>query len=83
MDAVDPAGYVTVFSWLWIAWFAVFLAIEIPAAVTNDRIGHPQSLSMNVWWLIKGRGIWHHTARLVLLLFLVWLGVHLLSGGWV
>jgi hypothetical protein len=80
---VDAARAVTGYSWAWVVWFAAFLAIEIPAAITNDRIGHPQSLSMNIWWLIRGKGIWHHTARLTLLLFLAWLVTHLLSGGWV
>lgn len=73
----------TAYSWLWVAWFGVFLAIEIPAAITNDHIGHPQSLSMNIWWLIKGKSLGHRTARVVLLLFLAWLVTHLLTGGWV
>lgn len=75
---------VTGYSWAWIAWVVAFLAIELPAAlIGRDALGHPQTLSMNIWWLIKGRGIWHHTARLGLLLFLAWLVTHLLTGGWV
>lgn len=72
------------YSWLWVVWIAGFLAIEIPAAlVGRDRLGHPQTLSMTVWWLIKGRGLGHRSARVVLLLFLAWLVTHLLTGGWV
>lgn len=73
----------TVYSWLWVGWIMLFLAVEIPAALTNDKLSHPQSLSMNVWWLIKGKGLGHYWARLVLLLFLAWLVTHLLTGGWV
>jgi hypothetical protein len=71
-------------SWAWVAWLAAFLAIEIPAALLGrDRLDHPQTLSMTVWWLIRGGGIWHRTARVGLLLFLAWLVTHLLTGGWV
>ena len=74
----------TGYSWAWIVWVAAFLAIEIPAAIVGrDQLDHPQTLSMNIWWLIKGRGMGHHVARLGLLLFLAWLVTHLLTGGWV
>lgn len=70
-------------SWLWLAWLAAFLAVEIPAAVRGDRPGRPRTLSAHVWWLIQGRGRWHYTARLGLVVLLAWLSIHLLTGGWI
>lgn len=71
------------YGWLWLAWIAAFLAIEIPAAVLNadDSAQHPHTLSAWVWRVIQGQGRWHYAARLGLVAFLAWLAIHFLSGG--
>jgi hypothetical protein len=61
----------------------LFCLIEGCALVVKDTPGHPATLSAHVWWLVRGAGLWHHLARVGLLLGLAWLTVHLLSGGWV
>lgn len=71
----------TAYSWLWIGWIVAFLAIEIPAAISNESTKQPKTLSMHIWALIKGNGPVHYTFRLALVLFLAWLSIHLLGGG--
>lgn len=68
-----------VFSWLWIAWAAMFVAVEATAIVRGDRPSAPRTLSANVWWLVRGAGVWHHVARGLLAVGLAWLVPHLLS----
>ena len=70
-----------VFTWLWIAWGALFLGVEGSALVVKDRPGRPRTLSAHIWWLVRGAGAWHRIARGALALGLAWLTGHLMSGG--
>lgn len=72
----------TLFSWLWIAWGVLFAVVEGVALAKGDRPGKPLTLSAQIWALIRGAGTWHHIARVVLVAFLAWLSVHMVSGGW-
>lgn len=65
-----------VFSWLWIAWGAVFVVVEAVALVRKDRPAKPRTLTANVRWLIQGAGVWHMTARGALIVLLAWLPWH-------
>jgi len=62
---------VTRWRWLWVAWLAIFLVIEVPAIV-NDTPG--DTLSETVWAVVRVPVVWW-----VLAGFLVWLVVHLLG----
>lgn len=66
----------TVFSWLWIVWGAMFVGVEGAALVIKDRPAAPATLTANVRWLINGAGVWHHTARVILTVLLAWLPFH-------
>lgn len=66
----------TAFSWLWIAWGAMFVGVEGSALLVKDRPQAPATLTANVRWLITGAGVWHHTARVALAVLLAWLPFH-------
>lgn len=70
------------FTVAWVFWIAMFAVIEGAAIVRKER---GDTLSEHVWrWFSvadKPRG--YKMRRFVLLVFLVWLIVHLLTGGWV
>ena len=70
-------------SWTYLALGLAWAVAETAGLVQKDRPGRPRTLSANIWWLVQGAGLWHHLARLGLLCGLVWLSVHLLTGGWV
>ncbi len=72
----------TVNSWLWVGWLLAFGVLEAIGLVQKDAPGKPRTLSAQVWWLIRGAGTWHHIARVLLVGFLAWLSVHMVSGGW-
>lgn len=62
---------------LWIAWLAIFLAIELSALLT----GHPQwTLSDFVWRLERLGRAWTFL-RYFVAAFCVWLALHM-SFGW-
>lgn len=77
-------------TWAWIGWAAYFAIVE-GMALFNSRPG--DTLSEHAWaWLgfaATGRGPldlrrpsgWTRLRRFVLLAFLAWLIVHLLTGG--
>lgn len=58
-------------SWLWLLWLLMFLAIELPA-IFNDEPG--DTLSEHVWALTSISFFWWLVAG-----FLVWLLTHLLG----
>jgi hypothetical protein len=66
----------TWFSWLWIAWGALFVGTEATALIVKDRPGARATLTANVRWLTTSSGPWHTTARTGLGLLLAWLPVH-------
>lgn len=74
--------------WAWLGWAAYFLVVEI---IAIRRSARGDTLSEHVWaWLgANARGahrpptFWAWLRRLVILLFLTWLVVHLVTGGWV
>jgi hypothetical protein len=59
---------------LWLVWIASFVAIET-WAVRRDMKG--DTLSEFVWALLAT----HPLLWILFLAFLIWLGLHLLSGG--
>jgi len=58
-------------SWLWIIWLGLFLAIELPA-IFNDESG--DTLSEHIWALASISFFWWLLAG-----FLVWLTAHFLG----
>jgi hypothetical protein len=79
------------FTWMWLAWIALFLGIE-GVALFNSKPG--DTLSEHVWaWFgtqrtkpgeaPRPRTGWTQARRAGLLMFLVWLVAHFLTGGWV
>lgn len=72
-------------TWAWIAWGAYFLGVE-GAALLNSRKG--DTLSEHVWAFLgyKDRQVGQPTGsqrirRYLMLGFLAWLVVHLMTGG--
>jgi uncharacterized BrkB/YihY/UPF0761 family membrane protein len=60
-------------TWLWIAWLAAFLGIEIAAAVSKHK--KPRTLSEHLWaWFPRG---WRRALIVGLLSLLAW---HIASG---
>ena len=66
----------TWFTWVWIAWGAVFAGAEATALIVKDRPGARATLTANVRWLTTTAGPWHTAARIGLGLLLAWLPVH-------
>lgn len=66
----------------WILWILMFFAIEIPALVER-RPGDTLSAYIWRWFSIKEKSPGYRWRRLVLVIGLVWLVLHLLTGGWV
>lgn len=75
----------------WIGWLGWFALVE-GMALFNSRPG--DTLSEHVWlWFgtrrrrpgesERTRSGWAQLRRVVLLAFVVWLGAHFLTGGWV
>lgn len=74
-----------VFTWYWLIWFVVGFGVMETVALVRypDRPGKPHTLSSQVWWLVKGAGLWHRLLRIAVLFLMAWLTVHLLTGGWI
>lgn len=66
----------------WIVWLVMFSAIE-GAAVANRRDGDTLSEHVWRWFSIGNKSRGWRARRLALLVFLVWLATHLVTGGWV
>lgn len=64
----------------WLLWGAMFVAIEWPA-IANKRKGGTLSEHVWRWGSVKDKGKWWRIRRLVLIVFLVWLTLHFLTGG--
>ncbi|MFB4318472.1 hypothetical protein [Actinomadura sp. 21ATH] len=66
----------------WIFWVMMFFAIELPA-LFNRRQG--DTLSEVIWnvFAVRGKPAGWQLRRLGLLVGLVWLVAHLVTGGWV
>ncbi|MGH3505284.1 MAG: hypothetical protein ACRDQA_30985 [Nocardioidaceae bacterium] len=70
---------------LWIAWAAMFVGIEIPAAVNST---HGDTLSEHVWaWITHPHQGWHATVatwlgRAGVAALLCWLLGHFIAGWW-
>ena len=75
----------SVWTWAWIAWGAVFAVIE-GMALFNSRPG--DTLSEHAWAFLgigegRKRSGWTQLRRVLLLAFMAWLTAHFLTGGWV
>ena len=66
-------------TWLWVFWIAMFLAIEVPAIV-NKTEGDTLSEHTRRWFATRTKPMAWRIRRLVLLFFLVWLVVHFFLG---
>jgi hypothetical protein len=78
---------VSPWTWAWVGWAAYFLVVE-GMALFNSRPG--DTLSEHVWAFIGVRPAgadlrdpsgWTRLRRFLVLAFLAWLSVHLLTGG--
>jgi len=58
----------------WASWALAGLALEIMALL--DKRGSGDTLSEHIWWLLQWPPVWF-----VALGLLLWVAVHLLSGG--
>jgi hypothetical protein len=74
------AARVTLFTWLWLGWGAMFVAVEGVAIAKKDKPDRQRTLTANVRWLIKGRAPGHKVAWLGVILLLAWLPLHFLFG---
>jgi hypothetical protein len=63
-------------TWAWLGWLAAFLAVEIPAAIREKRLGSgAMTLSRHVWFWFRGWRRW------ILAAFLIALFAHLVFGA--
>ena len=69
----------TVYTWLWILWFAWFAVVEGFAIIDKDR-GDTLSEHIWGWFRIRDKPRQWTWRRAVLAVFLVWLLVHLVAG---
>ena len=67
------------YTWAWLWWLGMFIAIEVPAIV-NRRPGDTLSEHLRSWFATRAKPVQWRLRRLALLLFLVWLVVHLFLG---
>ena len=72
-------------TWLWIGWIVYFLSVE---AVALKRSTKGDTLSEHIWlWFGTRRGVkpsaFTQLRRFMLVAFMAWLSLHLLTGGWV
>lgn len=74
----------TVWTWAWLGWGLYFGIVEGWALVTSKPQG---TLSAHVWAFLGYSGgvrqptAWTRLRRFLVLAFLAWLVVHLLTGG--
>jgi hypothetical protein len=66
----------------WILWLAMFAVIELPAILNRDK-GDTLSEHVWAWFAVKGKPRGWQWRRLTLIVFLAWLVVHFISGGWI
>ena len=71
----------TVWTWLWVWWLALFAVIE-GAALLNKQAGDTLSEHVWKWFSVTSKGKGWRSRRFVLLAFLAWLTTHFLTGGW-
>jgi hypothetical protein len=78
---------VSLWTWAWLGWAVYFLVVE-GMALANSRSS--DTLSEHVWAFIgirrKGADLrnpsgWTRLRRFLVLAFMAWLSVHLLTGG--
>lgn len=71
----------TLYSWLWIGWLALFGLIEGKALANKQR---GDTLSEHVWrWFAVSGGKYGRLRRFGLVVLMVWLLVHFVTGGWI
>ena len=69
------------YTYLWLAWFGLFIGIEAAALINKDK-GDTLSEHIWKWFSVKEPGSRKRTIRVATLgAFLAWLAVHFLSGG--
>jgi hypothetical protein len=68
----------SVFTWAWIFWLAMFAAVE-GVAIFNKKPGDTLSEHIWAWFKIRESRQWN-VRRWVLAIFLVWLTVHMVAG---
>jgi hypothetical protein len=84
-DQIEQLDRRSAWTWAWLAWLALFLAIELPAAL-RERAGTVYTLSRHVWARWAPR--WWQRALVIAfgVEVFVWhfadSGAHWWSGGW-
>ena len=69
------------YTWLWIAWLVAFLGIEGAALINKDK-GDTLSEHVWKWFSVREAGSKKRTFRIATLgAFMLWLGIHFVSGG--
>ena len=67
-------------TWLWVFWFAMFFAIELPAAL-DKKPGGTLSEHIWAWFAVRDKPRGWRVRRSILLAALALLFVHFVSGG--
>ncbi len=70
------------FTVAWLVWIVMFLAIEGLAIFRKEK-GDTLSEHVWNWFAIKDKPRGYKMRRFALLVFMSWLLVHFLTGGWV
>ncbi len=66
----------------WLVWIVMFFAIELPAAF-NRKKGDTLSEHLWKWFSIKDKAKGWRVRRMGLTFTLVWIFIHLITGGWI
>lgn len=66
----------------WLVWIVMFFAIELPAAF-NRKEGDTLSEHLWKWFSIKDKSKGWRFRRMGLTFTLVWIFIHLITGGWI
>ena len=70
----------SIWTWAWLFWIAMFFVIEIPALI-NRADGDTLSEHVRQWFSTLDKQKWWIARRAVLVVFLVWLLLHFFTGA--
>lgn len=70
------------YTWLWLLWFAQFVAVEGQALFQHY---YPGTLTAHIrqWAAFEGKPAWWRARRITLIAFLAWLFFHMCFPGMV
>lgn len=83
MFTLTGIGYpVTPYTFAWVGWLVTFPVIE-GLAIYDKRTGDTLSEHMWDWASIKRKKRWWRARRMALILFAIWLAIHMATGGFI